>query len=226
MRIVSTAPFGRIAVHLAKATRPSLDPAGWCIPRCTRDGGLRMPVWRPAGPVRVFYRNWVFSGVWRARDAAHTVARGHGEWVAIDRANRPALWADAGATRPDEAMEHVLLLDRDPPDLQRARSGCRAELRRGRRRDAVAAALPERTRRSASPVARFARTGLPVEGATAETIATILTDRDPRAEEIAAVAAEAAGGGLLPHDGHRTAATRRRWTDVARTQALAGARGQ
>ena len=185
-----------------------------------------MPVWRPAGPVRVFYRNWVFSGVWRARDAAHTVARGHGEWVAIDRANRPALWADAGATRPDEAMEHVLLLDRDPPDLQRARSGCRAELRRGRRRDAVAAALPERTRRSASPVARFARTGLPVEGATAETIATILTDRDPRAEEIAAAAVEAAGGGLLPRDGHRTAGTRRRWTNVARMQALAAARGQ
>ena len=185
-----------------------------------------MPAWRPAGPVRVFYHNWVFSGVWRARDAAHTVARGHGQWVAIDRANRPALWADAGATRPDEAMEHVLLLDRDPPGLQRARAGCRAELRRGRRRDAVAAALPQRARRSASPVARFARTGLPVEGAAAETVAGILADRDPHAEEVAAVAAEAAGGRPLPRDGHRTAGTRRRWTDVAHVQALAAARGQ
>ena len=185
-----------------------------------------MPAWRPAGPVRVFYRNWVFSGVWRARDAAHTVARGHGQWVAIDRANRPALWADAGATRADEALEHVLLLDRDPPDLERARAGCRAELRRGRRRDVVATALPTRTRRSASPVARFARTGLPVEGVAAETIAMILTDRDPRAEEIAAAALEAAGGGLLPRDGHRIAGTRHRWTDVAPRQALAAARGQ
>ncbi len=184
-----------------------------------------MPAWRPAGPVRVFYRNWIFCGVWRGRDAEHTAARGHGQWVALTAANRPALWADAGATRPDEAMEHVLLLDRDPPDLQRARSGCRAELRRGRRRDAVAPALPERTRRSASPVARFARTGLPVEGAAAETIATIPNDRAPRAEAIAAVAAEAAGGGLLPRDGHRTAGTRRRWTDTARLQAISAARG-
>ena len=185
-----------------------------------------MPVWRPAGPVRVFYRNWIFCGVWRGRDAEHTAARGHGRWVAIDRANRPALWADAGATRPDEAMERVLLLDRDPPDLQRARAGCQAELRRGRRCDAVAAALPQCARRSASPVARFARTGIPVEGAAAETIATILTDRDPRAEAIAAVAAEAAGGRLLPRDGHRTAGTRRRWTDTARLQAISAARGQ
>ena len=185
-----------------------------------------MPAWRPAGPVRVFYRNWVFSGVWRGRDAAHTVARGHGRWVAIDRANRPALWADAGATRPDEAMEHVLVLDRDPPDVGRARSGCRAELRRGRRRDAVATVLPQRTRCSSSSVARFARTGLPVDGPSAKTVSMILTTRDPRAEEVAAVAAEAAGGRLLPRDGHRTAGTRRRWTDVAHVQALAAARGQ
>ena len=68
--------------------------------------------------------------------------------------------------------------------------------------------------------------GLPVEGAAAETIAAILTDRDPRAEAIAAVAAEAAGGRLLPRDGHRTAGTRRRWTDTARLQAISAARGQ
>ena len=82
-----------------------------------------MPAWRPAGPVRVFYRNWIFCGVWRGRDVEHTAARGHGQWVAITAANRPALWADAGATRADEAMERVLLLDRDPPDIERARAG-------------------------------------------------------------------------------------------------------
>jgi hypothetical protein len=146
--------------------------------------------------------------------------------VAIDRANRPALWADAGATRPDEAIERVLLLDRDPPDIERAQAGCRAELRRVRRRDAVATVLPQRTRCSSSSVARFARTGIPVDGPAAATVSMILTPRDPRAEEVAAVAAEAAGGRLLPRDGHRTAGTRRRWTDLARVQALAAARGQ
>ena len=185
-----------------------------------------MPAWRPAGPVRVFYRNWIFCGVWRGRDAEHTAARGHGQWVALTAANRPALWADAGPTCPDEAMERVLLLDRDPPDIERAQAGCRAELRRGRRRDAVATVLPKRTRCSSSSVARFARTGLPVDGPAAATVSMILTTRDPRAEEVAAVAAEAAGGRLLPRDGHRTAGTRRRWTDVARMQALAAARGQ
>ena len=185
-----------------------------------------MSAWRPAGPVRVFYRNWIFCGVWRGRDAEHTAARGHGQWVALTAANRPALWADAGATCPDEAMERVLLLDRDPPDIERAQAGCRAELRRGRRRDAVAIVLPQRTRCSSSSVARFARTGLPVDGPAAEMVAMILTPRDPHEEEVGAVAAQAAGGRLLPRDGHRTAGTRRRWTDLARLQALSAARGQ
>ena len=115
-----------------------------------------------------------------------------------------------------------------PSVSSRCYGGCvRSAAARGvARPGAVATVLPQRTRCSSSSVARFARTGLPVDGPAAATVSMILTTRDPRAEAIAAVAAEAAGGRLLPRDGHRTAGTRRRWTDVARMQALAAARGQ
>lgn len=119
-----------------------------------------MPIGNPQIPVRVYYANWMFAGIWRRRDALRKAARGRAEWVPLRRAPRPSLWADAGAGGQDEP---VLLLHRDPPSADEATVGWRAELRRGAARDRTARMLPVSVLCTTHPVSRFARTGCPVD---------------------------------------------------------------
>lgn len=120
-----------------------------------------MPISNPQPPVRVYYANWMFAGIWRRRDALREVARGRAEWVPLPHAPRPSLWADAGAGGRDEL---VLLLHRNPPSAHDAAIGWRAEACRGAIRDRTAALLPTPALDAPHPVSHFARTGCPVDG--------------------------------------------------------------